>query len=92
MNKRNVAAALRTKQFQQLTAKGLKLVSTDRQLENGTISLTGTFKVGRSKIKPSYQITANGAVISNEYVARRVGAYRQGLLAVGEILEKRLSA
>ena len=87
-----VTSALRTKQFKNLQAAGLSLVSTDRQLANGTIALTGKFRAGRKVIKPSYAITANGAVLSNEFVARRVGDYREGLQAVAEILEKRLAA
>ena len=89
---RNIAAVLRTKQFKTLEARGLKLVSTDRQLENGTIALTGKFRAGRKTITPTYAITATGAVLSNEYVARRVSDYRAGLTAVAEILDKRLSA
>lgn len=89
---RNIASVLRTKQFKKLQERGLQLVSTDRQLENGTIALAGKFKAGRKTIKPSYQITANGAVISNEYVARRVNGYTEGLMAVSEILTKRLGA
>ena len=92
MKNRNLAAVLRTKQFKNLQARGLQLVSTDRQLENGTISLTGKFRAGRKTIRPSYQITASGAVISNEYVARRVSGYTEGLTAVSEILSKRLGA
>jgi hypothetical protein len=92
MATRAVVAALRTKQFQALQAAGLRLVSTDRQLANGTIALAGKFKVGRKTVTPTYSITANGAVISNEYVARRVDTYRDGLTAVAEILEKRLAA
>lgn len=92
MAKREVVAALRTKQFQSLQAAGLRLVSTDRQLENGTIALTGKFKVGRKTITPTYSVTATGAVISNEFVARRVSSYRDGLSAVAQILEKRLAA
>ena len=92
MTNRTLSAVLRTKQFKNLQAKGLQLVSTERQLENGTISLTGKFKAGRKTIRPSYQITASGAVISNEYVARRVGGYTEGLQAVAEILSTRLAA
>lgn len=92
MANRAITAALRTKQFKNLESLGLKLVSTERQLQNGTISLSGKFKVGRRTIQPSYQVTANGAVISNEFVARRVNDYREGLTAVAEILQKRLTA
>lgn len=94
---RTLTAATRTKQFQQLIDSGLKLVSTDRQLANGSIKLVGKFKSGRKTIRPSYVVTANGAVISNEFVARRVDGkgvdvYRQGFAAVNEILSKRLGA
>jgi hypothetical protein len=88
----SIAAVLRTKQFKNLQARGLQLVSTDRQLQNGTIALTGKFKAGRKTIKPTYAVTATGAVLSNEYVARRVNDYRSGLQAVAEILDKRLAA
>jgi hypothetical protein len=95
---KSVASATKTKQFQNLINAGLKLTSTERQLKNGSLAFTGKFKVGRSTIRPSYVVTANGAVISNEFVARTVygdtqaQTYRQGLVAVSEILEKRLAA
>ena len=94
---KTIAAAQRSKPFQNLLEAGLKLVSTDRQLQNGTLAFTGKIKVGRKTIKPTYAVTAAGAVISNEFVARRVTAekatdqYRQGLTAVQEILGKRLA-
>jgi hypothetical protein len=95
-----VAAVQRTKQFNALINAGLQLVSTERQLQNGTLAFTGKIKAGRKTIRPSYKITANGAVLSNEFVARRVDedlvgstdGYRQGLVAVAEILSKRVSA
>lgn len=95
--KRALAAAQRTKQYQSLIDAGLKMISTDRQLENGTLSFTGKIKVGRKVIRPTYKITAAGAVISNEFVARRVDGepskiYKNGLKAVSEILEKRMAA
>ena len=100
MDKRTINAVTRTKQFKQLIEAGLQLASTDRQLANGTIKLTGKFKSGRKTIRPVFAVTAAGAVISNEFVARRVDpnlvgsvdAYRQGFSAVSEILQKRLTA
>jgi hypothetical protein len=100
MDKKTLNAALRTKQFNTLTAAGLKLTSTERQLANGTLAFTGKFKVGRKTVRPSYAVTAQGAVLSNEFVARRVdedivgsvNGYRQGLSYVAEILNKRISA
>lgn len=94
---KTVAAAQRTKQFKSLIDSGLKLVSTERQLQNGTLAFTGKIRAGRKTIRPSYKITATGAVLSNEFVARRVGGdgvavYRQGFEAVAEILGKRITA
>ena len=94
---RTLAAVQRTKEYQSLIDAGLQMVSTDRQLQNGTLAFTGKVQKGRKTLRPSYKVTANGAVISNEFVARRVtgtgvAAYRQGLEAVQEILEKRLAA
>lgn len=95
---KTLASVQRTKQFSSLIESGLKLVSTDRQLSNGTLAFSGKLKAGRKTIRPTYAVTANGAVISNEFVARRVQAvtplatYRQGLSAVSEILGKRLAA
>lgn len=95
-----LSSVMKTKQYSSLIDAGLKLVSTQRQLENGTLKFTGKAKVGRKTIKPVYAVTANGAVLSNEFVARRVDSdlagstsgYRQGLSAVAEIFQKRLSA
>ncbi len=100
MDKKTINSVLRTKQFNALTGAGLKLVSTERQLANGTLAFAGKFKVGRKAVRPTYAVTAQGAVLSNEFVARRVDqdiagsidGYRQGLSAVAEILNKRLSA
>ena len=89
---KTIERALQSKEAQTLLAAGLKVVSTDRQLANGTIALAG--KVKRQPI--SYKITAAGAVLSNEYVARTVLAdsplkqYKAGLKAAGELLAKRL--
>jgi hypothetical protein len=96
-NSRVLAAVKRTKQFQSLIDAGLQLVSTERQLQNGTLAFTGKIKKGRKTFKPSYKVTVNGAVLSNEFVARRVtetgiSGYRQGLEAIREIFEKRLTA
>ena len=89
---KQVAAATRSKQFQNLIDAGLQLVSTERQLANGSLAFTGKFKAGRKTIRPSYVVTASGAVISNEFVARDVDTYREGLVAVAELLSKRLGA
>lgn len=95
---KTLAAVKRTKQFKSLLDAGLQLVSTDRQLSNGTLAFTGKIRVGRRTIRPTYAVTINGAVISNEFVARRISAdttvtqYRQGLEAISQILSKRISA
>lgn len=84
--------AIGSPEAQALLAAGLKLVSTDRQLENGTIALTG--KVNKQPV--SYKITASGAVLSNEFVARKVTGsyplerYRRGLKAAAQLLAKRV--
>lgn len=99
MDKKTLSAAKRTKQFNALTAFGLQLVSTDRQLSNGTLAFSGKYKIGRKTIRPAFAITARGAVISNEFVARRVDedligtvdGYRQGLEYIADILTKRIS-
>lgn len=91
MSNKAIQKALQSKEGQALLAKGLKLVSTDRQLANGTIYLKGKVK----KQAVNYKITAVGAVLSNEYVARQVfgtseqNQYRLGLAAAGELLAKR---
>jgi hypothetical protein len=88
---KTIIKALQSAEAQTLLNAGLKVVSTDRQLANGTIALAG--KVRKQPI--SYKITANGAVLSNEFVARTVNAasalvqYRRGLAAAGELLAKR---
>lgn len=87
-----LAAATRTKQYANLLSLGLQDVTTERQAANGSIAFTGKFRAGRRTIRPSYVVTANGAVISNEFVARKVSNYRQGFQAVAEILKKRLGA
>lgn len=69
-----------------LTLYKLKFDSSEAQLANGTISMTGKLK----KQKVSYQITANGSVISNKFVARRVDNYKDGIKAVSELVSKRI--
>ena len=94
---KTLAAVRRSKQFQNLLSAGLKLVSTDRQLQNGTLSFTGKVKRGRTTLRPSFSVTSTGAVISNKFTARRIESdsptdtYKQGLSAVAELLEKRLA-
>ena len=81
-------STLASKTFNELLgARKLKFVSTDRQIDNGTIALVGKIK----KKQVSFKITANGAVLSNEFVARSVAAhdYRRGVQAVSELLTKR---
>jgi hypothetical protein len=85
---------IRSPEAQVLLAAGLKFVSTDRQLANGTIALTG-----KVKNRPvSYKVTASGAVYSNGFIARDVyessdaQQYRAGLKAAGELFAKRLAA
>lgn len=90
MNKQ-LTAATRTKQFQSLIGAGLKMVSTERQLENGTIALAGKVGRGRNAAKVSYTISADGNVRSNRFVARRVNDYKEGLTAVQELLTKRIA-
>lgn len=86
-----------SKQFRNLEKAGLRLVSTNRQLENGTLSFEGKVKIGTSTIEPSYQITGVGMVISNKRSARfvqadsNIGMYRKGIDAVADLLYKRMS-
>lgn len=95
---KTLATVQRTKQYKSLIDAGLQLVSTERQLSNGTLAFAGKIKAGRSTIRPKFVVTASGAVISNKFVARRVDAetpvatYRQGLEAVADLLGKRLAA
>jgi len=85
----SIKTVLKNKTLQALiTDRKLKLVSTERQLENGTIALVGKIR----KQAVSYKITANGAVLSNEFVARRVGSYTEGFKAVAELAAKRAAA
>lgn len=90
MNKQ-ISAATKTKTYQQLINAGLKMVSTERQLENGTIALAGKVGRGRNRATVNYTISADGNVRSNRFVARRVENYREGLSAVQELLAKRIS-
>ncbi len=48
---KSVAAATKTKQYQALIAAGLNDVTTERQLENGSLAFTGKFKVGLPRIQ-----------------------------------------
>lgn len=78
--------ALKSKSLQTLLeSRRLKVVSTARQIANGSIALAG--KIRKQSI--SMKITANGAVLSNEFVARRVESYQAGIKAVAELLDKR---
>lgn len=94
---KTLAAVRRSKQFQNLLSAGLKLVSTERQLQNGTLSFAGKIRKGRATLRPTFSVTSTGAVISNKFTARRIEAesqavtYKQGLAAVAELLEKRLA-
>ena len=82
----SIKSTLKSVAFATLIAdRKLKLVSTETQLANGTIALIGKIK----KQPVSYKITANGAVLSNEFVARRVAGYKQGIEAVAELAAKR---
>lgn len=82
----SIKTVLKNKTLQALiTERKLKLVSTETQLSNGTIALAGKIK----KTPVSLKVTANGAVLSNEFVARRVGSYTEGFKAVSELLDKR---
>lgn len=95
--KKAISQIKRSKQFAQLQDMNLQLVSTDKQLENGTLSFAGKVKKGRKTLKPTFQITVNGAVISNKFTARRVdgetysAVYKAGLTAVADLLQKRLA-
>ncbi len=82
----SIKSALKSKALNTLLeTRKLKLVSTERQLANGTIALAGKIK----KTPVSLKITANGAVLSNEFVVRTVPDYRAGIAAVSELLTKR---
>jgi len=89
---KSIATAQRSKAYKALLAAGLNDVTTDRQAANGSLAFTGKFKAGRKTIRPSFVVTANGAVISNEFVARTVDTYSEGFQAVAELLNKRLAA
>ena len=88
----SIKTVLKSKALQELmTTRKLRLVSTETQLANGTIALVG--KIKRQPV--SYKITATGAVLSNEFVARRVDGttpaalYKNGIAAVAELAAKR---
>lgn len=93
MTSKTLSKAIQSQEAQALLSRGLKFVSTDRQLKNGTIALAGKIR----KTPVSLKITANGAVLSNEYVARTVSSpsaltqYKQGLRAADELLQKRFA-
>lgn len=86
-------------EFKALTNANLVLTSTDRQLRNGTLVFQA--KLGKGKGKNAkvaeYSVTGQGAVISNKFVARRINSdkqinlYRQGLNAIADLVNKRLS-
>ena len=98
LNAKTLSDLKSSSQFKNLEKTGLKLVSTDRQLENGTLSFKGGVKVGDMILESDYQITAVGMVISNKRSARFVEAksniatYRKGLTAVADLLYKRMQA
>ena len=82
----SIKSVLKSKALLDLLAtRKLSVVSTQTQLANGTIALAG--KIKREPV--SYKITANGAVLSNEFVARRVTDYKSGIKAVAELAAKR---
>jgi hypothetical protein len=84
----SIKSTLKSKALENLTTTmKLKVVSTDRQLANGTIALAGKIK----KQAVNYKITAAGAVLSNEFVARQVFNYQDGIKAVAELAAKRAS-
>ena len=93
-----LAVVKRTKEYKQLIASGLRLVSTERQLENGTLAFAGKFKVGKAVVRPDYKVTAAGNIISNYNIIRNVKcfagttAYRSGLKQIAEGMSKRLAA
>ena len=86
-----ISNALRAREAKALFNAGLEMVSTDRQLQNGTIALGG--KLQNQQVM--YRVTANGVVLNNRTVARLVDGetetqmYRNGLKAVGELLARR---
>lgn len=88
---KTLTKALQSPEAKTLLGAGLKVVSTERQLANGTIALAG--KVRKQPV--NYKITLNGIVLSNDFVARRVSGatdyqvYKAGLAAAAELLAKR---
>lgn len=90
-NAQRAVSALQTTEAQQLISAGLRFTSSTRQLLNGTLRFEG--KLGTRKVQ--YCITANGAVISNNFTARRVKGrtaaekYRAGLRSAVQLLNKR---
>lgn len=100
MTNKTINTVLKSPQYTKLVSTGLKLVSTQRQLENGTLAFTGKVKAGRRTIRPEITITAGGAVISNKFTARWADAgnygtasrYKQALVEAHELVQKRLAA
>jgi polyisoprenoid-binding protein YceI len=91
--RQRMAAALRTNFFKNLQKHHkLKFTSTERQRQNGTISLEGKLITPEGRRNVSFQVTANGAVISNKFVVRRVLSYMDGLAAVKALITRRGSA
>lgn len=90
---KSIDRALHTTEAYALLAKGLKFVSTDRQLSNGTIVLDGTIRKEHVKLA----ITPSGRVYSNGFKVRHVRGdypldmYRIGLKAAGELLAERFA-
>jgi hypothetical protein len=89
---KTLTKAIESPEAQTLLSAGLKLVSTDTQLQNGTIVLAGKIR----KQAVNYRITETGNVFSNNFKARTVTAasplkqYKAGLKAAAELLAKRL--
>jgi hypothetical protein len=94
--KSTISATMRSKAFKNLEEVGLAFVSTDRQLENGTLAFRGKFGRGRKRFTADYAITASGNVFGNKFKVRDVESdslsqqYRNGLNAISEMLDKRL--
>lgn len=89
-----IERAILSTEARELIAAGFWFDSSGRQLDNGTIAFAGV--VNDKPVR--YEITANGALISNKFVARRIRGdypldqYRRGLRAATQLLSKRLAA
>lgn len=98
LNKNTLSQLKSSPQFKNLEKAGLRLVSTQRQIDNGTLSFAGKVRVGRTVIEPDFQVTAVGMVISNKRSARfvqgksQIATYREGMTAVADLLFKRMLA